>query len=296
MARPVVYSAVPTAFEPDGTLDVASTARIFEHALAGGVDALFVNGTTGEFPALSMDERRILLRTAVDVAGADRVIAHVGSAAPYHTGTLTTDAIDLGITRLSVLTPYYLPAGVEGVRRQLQAVTSRAPDAEVFLYVFPDRTGVQLDPEEAAGMLEDLDLLGIKVSIAGTDYVARVVAALARPRVVLSGNDGLLPAVIAAGGAGIVSGVSASLPRAFVAMADALHHADADRQALLQRAINDIVPVLGPSIAGLKFSLFLQGVISAPTCRMAIDEPDADRKARIADAVSRAGDLTAPVG
>lgn len=296
MTRPVVYSAVPTAFSADGALDLASTAKIFEHALDGGVDALFVNGTTGEFPALTIKERRVLLRTAIEVAGPERVIAHVGTAAPYHTGTLTADALELGIHRLSVLTPYYLPAGPDGVRRQLRTVTSLAPDAEVFLYVFPDRTGVHLDAAEAAAILEELDLTGIKISIAGTEYVSRVVKSLSGPRVVLSGNDGLLPEVVVAGGDGIVSGVSSSLPLPFVAMAAAIRDADTARQESLTRVIDSIVPVLGPSIAGLKLSLFLQGVIKSPVCRMAIDGLAPNRRREITTAISRAGDLMTQVG
>lgn len=296
MARPLVYSAVPTAFAEDGAVDLASTARVFEHALDGGVDAIFVNGTTGEFPALSIDERRALLRTAIDVAGPERVVAHVGTAAPYHTGTLTADAIDLGISKLSVLTPFYLPAGPEGVRQQLRTVTTLAPGSEVFLYLFPDRTGVQLDAEEAARILDELNLAGIKISIPGTEYMQRVVESITGPRIVLSGNDGLLPEVVAAGGAGVVSGVSSSVPRPFVALANALHTSDTERAAELRRVVAEIVPVLGPSIAGLKLSLFLQGIIASPLCRMAIDQPDAEQAAQISAAMERAAEQATAVG
>lgn len=286
MERPLVYSAVPTAFAEDGAVDQSSTARIFEHALAGGVDAIFVNGTTGEFPALSIDERRALLRTAVAVAGADRVIAHVGTAAPFHTATLATDALDLGVTRLSVLTPFYLPASPEGVQRQLRAVTSLGRQAQVFLYVFPDRTGVQLQASDAAAILDDLDLAGIKISIAGIDYLREVAENLSGPRLVLSGNDGLLPEVLAAGGSGIVSGVSSSQPWPFVGLAAALAAGDLAAQELHRARIAAIVPVLGPSIADLKLSLYLQGLIATPLCRMAIDEPTADSREAVAAVVS----------
>jgi 4-hydroxy-tetrahydrodipicolinate synthase len=282
MIRPVVYSAVTTAFHEDGTLDLPGTTRLFSHALAGGVDAVFVNGTTAEFAALTISERRDLLAAAVSVAGPERVVAHVGAASPYHAGALTADARALGITKLSVLTPFYMPSTVDGVRDQVAAAKAEAGGAEIFLYLFPDRTGVQMPAADAARVIEEFDLAGAKISIAGTEYLADLVGALSSPRVVLSGNDGLLREVIAAGGHGIVSGVSSSVPAPFVALADAIAAGDTAEQDRLAARINEIVPVLGPSIAALKISQREQGLIASAACRMAIDPPDAEWLARIA--------------
>lgn len=294
MNRPVVYSAIPTAFTDGGELDLASTERIFAHALSGGVDALFVNGTTAEFPALSLTERRRTLESAVEVAGADRVIAHVGAASPYQTGQLTEDALALGVTKLSVLTPFYMPSTLDGVRDQITAATSLASSRDVYLYLFPDRTGVQIGPEEAAALIEEFDLAGAKISIAGVDYLARVVARVSSPRSVLSGNDGLLREVVAAGGGGVVSGVSSSVPRPFVALADAIGTGDVPAQDAASRDVATVVPVLGPSIAGLKHSLVLQKVIQSDFCRMAIDSPDPESRARIVQALATASVTAAP--
>jgi 4-hydroxy-tetrahydrodipicolinate synthase len=280
VTRPLLISAVPTAFSDDGSLDLESTKAIFEHALGGGVDALFVNGTTAEFAALSRDERRMTLGTAVRVAGSDRLIAHVGAASPHETALLTRDAESLGITQLSVLTPFYMPASVDGVRRQVAAAQSAAPSAEIYLYLFPDRTGVSIRPTDAAALIEDLDLKGAKISIAGTEYLGDLVGNLSAPRTVLSGNDGLLREVIAAGGDGIVSGVSSSMPAPFARLVQAIDEGSSDIDDLAE-LVNTIVPVLGPSIAGLKVSLERQGVIRSAYCRMAIDKPDAELDERI---------------
>jgi 4-hydroxy-tetrahydrodipicolinate synthase len=294
MPRPVVYSAVPTAFTPSGELDLASMARLFDHALAGGVDALFVNGTTGEFPALSREERAASLRAAVEHAGPDRVIAHVGAASPHQTAELAADALELGVMRMSIITPFYLPASPAGVRMQVEAAVAGAPGARIYLYVFPDRTGVVLAPSDATEIINDYNLAGIKISIPGTDYVRAMADQLATSREVLSGNDGLLPEVMGSGGTGIVSGVSSSVPAPFVELAEALDSHDTQRQAELQEMIGRIVPALGPSIAGLKLSLALQGVIASPRCRMAIDEPNDAVRKTIADVVGWASALGSP--
>jgi len=294
MSRPLVYSAIPTAFSPTGAVDLAATTRVFTHALAGGVDALFVNGTTAEFPSLTLTERGDILTAAVDAAGADRVVAHVGAPSPYQTRLLTRDALALGVTKLSVLTPFYMPSTLDGVREQIAAVTSLAESRDVFLYLFPDRTGVEIRPEEAAALIEEFDLAGAKISIAGVEYLQGVVDALHTERMVLSGNDGLLREVVAAGGAGVVSGVSSSVPGPFTALADAVGRGDAAAQEAAAAAVAAVVPVLGPSIAALKESLVLQGLIGGASCRMAIDAVDQAYRVRIAEALAAVSGTVAP--
>ncbi|BDI22094.1 dihydrodipicolinate synthase family protein [Herbiconiux sp. L3-i23] len=287
MTTPILIAATPTAFDADGAVDLESTRAIYAHTLEGGTHAIFVNGTTAEFAALSVAERRANLAAAVDVAGADRVIAHVGAASPHETAVLARDAVELGITRLSVLTPFYMPATLVGVRRQIAAAKTAAPQAEIYLYLFPDRTGVHVSPEQAAALIDEFDLAGAKISIAGTDYLGAVAAALSTPRTLLSGNDGLLREILAVGGHGVVSGVSSSLPEPFARLVDAIADGSDDVDSAADR-VNEIVPVLGPSIAGLKLSLQLQGVITDSRCRMAIDEPASDLRERIEATIAAA--------
>lgn len=77
----VVLAAVPTPFTADGDLDKDAARRLFGF-VAGVVDGLFVAGTTGEFPSLDDDERLALIEIGLDVAGPERVIAHIGRRTP----------------------------------------------------------------------------------------------------------------------------------------------------------------------------------------------------------------------
>ncbi|MFY9778571.1 MAG: dihydrodipicolinate synthase family protein, partial [Trebonia sp.] len=74
----VVLAAVPTPFAADGSVDLACARRLYEF-LADRADGQLVAGTTGEFPALDEDERLVLIDTAIDVLGPDRIIAHIGA-------------------------------------------------------------------------------------------------------------------------------------------------------------------------------------------------------------------------
>ena len=80
---PVVFSAVPTLFGPGGELDLEANRALYGF-VAGLVDGLFVAGTTGEFPALDDEERLALFELALEQAGPDRVIVHIGAADARH--------------------------------------------------------------------------------------------------------------------------------------------------------------------------------------------------------------------
>ena len=295
MTRPRLISAIPTIFRENGEFDADGTRAALEHALAGGVDALFVDGTTGEFPALDRDERATIARMALDVAGPERTIVHVGGSSAWEAVLLTQDAVAAGVGTIAAITPYYLPASTAAVRDYFTAIRDAAPGAEIFAYLFPDRTAVHVGVEEAAQLVRDLGLSGAKVSIAGTDYVQDLVEALGGSVAVYSGNDGLIAEVAAAGGAGVVSGVSSALPWPFVATADALGGGESPGDEL-RELTQAAVGILGPSIANLKYALLAQGVIDHATCRMAIDLPDAAVRSRIDDLVARAEGLRAGLG
>ena len=78
---------VPTAFDADGALDLASQRRLIEAAIGWGVDGLTVLGVMGEATALADDERRAVL-DAVREAAAGRVPVAVGCTAASVHGVL----------------------------------------------------------------------------------------------------------------------------------------------------------------------------------------------------------------
>ena len=153
---PIVISATPTAFNADGSLDLAGTRRLFQHVAGSGVDALFVAGTTGEFPALSDGERIWIIASAVSAAGPERVIAHVGAASAYQAANLALEARAMGAQRFAAITPYYLPADPYGVRAYFEVVAAATGDLPLYAYLIPQNSGTRVTPSDLAGLVNDL--------------------------------------------------------------------------------------------------------------------------------------------
>jgi dihydrodipicolinate synthase/N-acetylneuraminate lyase len=150
------YLAVPTLFEDDLALQLDGMRRHVEFMLAGGLRegnaVLLVNGAAGEFPLLSIEERKQTAETVVRAAG-DRIAVIVGAQA-----TGTREAIDIarhaqaiGATALQVSAPYYYLLTDDDVFEHFAAVAAAAPELGIVVY-----TTYWLTHRPSLGLLERL--------------------------------------------------------------------------------------------------------------------------------------------
>jgi len=70
-----VWSAAPTPLSDDMTVHADDVRRMIDHHIRLGVNGLFLAGTNGEGPWLPDAEKRRLVRTAVEHAGSDLLVA-----------------------------------------------------------------------------------------------------------------------------------------------------------------------------------------------------------------------------
>jgi 4-hydroxy-tetrahydrodipicolinate synthase len=265
---PEVICAVPTPFDAAGGVDLPAVKERFA-ALAAALDGLFVAGTTGEFPVLGDPERLALFEAALSVCPADRVIVHCGASTAGKAVALTAGARELGARRFAAITPHPSPEDFE-ITAYYREVREAAGDGEVFAYLFPDRTGVDLGPERLARLLTECDLAGAKLSGGAAARFADYRAAVPAGKKLYSGDDAMLPEMAAGGGAGIVSGVSSAFPVPFADLAAALRADDDEKIAVLVPRIRRLVAFFDASIPLMKQTWALRGQCR-PGTRMAVE-------------------------
>ena len=270
---PVVFSAVPTLFGPDGELDTGANRALYK-LVAGLVDGLFVAGTTGEFPALEDAERLRLFELALAEAAPDRVIAHIGAPDARRASRLAQAAAALGAGRIAAITPYYLPARPDELAGHYLRIRDAAPGPELYAYIFPERTGLRVPPPLFAEVAEAAGLAGAKVSGSAAADLAGYVAAAPGLRI-FSGDDSNPAATMRAGGAGVISGRSSAYPEVYAALTD-----DPAQQERLDRIV-----ALGASIGRIKHALQVRGLATADA-RMTVDPPDRQTAAAISAEVA----------
>ena len=205
-------TAIVTPFAPDGSVDVEALRKLAAWQVEEGIDFLVPCGSTGEAQTLSAEERMLVVRTVVEtVAGRVPVMA---GATHNDTREAVAEArrmSGLGVTWLLSATPYYNKPTPEGLVQHFTAVADAAT-VPVCLYNVPGRTAVNLRPETVLRLAGHPNIRGIKEASGDLPQVQHLL--LGRPEgfAVLSGEDNLTLAVMAAGGDGLISVASNEIP------------------------------------------------------------------------------------
>jgi 4-hydroxy-tetrahydrodipicolinate synthase len=199
-----------TPFMHDDTVDNDRVGELANYLLDREYcDALIVAGTTGEFYALTLEERTALLRTVKDAVGSRApLIAGTGAACTKHAVALTKAAASFGYDAVMVVAPYYSRPTQEGLRLHFEQVAAAA-DLPLMLYNIPLFAGANLAPGTVAALAKIPNIVAIKEE-AGINPLQTSDFVLGTPQdfEVYCGDDTMVLQVLAQGGVGAVSGGS----------------------------------------------------------------------------------------
>ncbi len=198
-----IATAMVTPFTDTLALDPDRAAELARHLVDDlGTDGLVVNGTTGEAPTTSAEEKRDLVAAVVDAVGdRARVVAGVGTNDTRGTIRLAEDAAAAGAHGLLVVTPYYSRPPVAEIERHFLAVAD-ATDLPNLLYDIPHRTGLPIPPELLVRLAEHPRIVGVK-DAKGAIASSSVVMAETDLQY-YAGDDAMLLPLLAVGGVGVV--------------------------------------------------------------------------------------------
>jgi 4-hydroxy-tetrahydrodipicolinate synthase len=192
-------------------IDFGAAAELVDHVIAKkACDSLIVAGTSGEFNALSLEERLELYRVvkgAVD--GRVPLVGGACSSATREAIRLVQEAEKLGFDAVMVLGPCYCKPTQEGVYRHFKAI-AQATSLPVMLYNIPIFTGLNVEKETVARLAEDIpNIVGIKDE-AGINPTQMTEFLRVTPPgfTVYNGDDIMVLCGLAQGAAGVVSGAS----------------------------------------------------------------------------------------
>ena len=255
--------ALLTPLDADGRLDEHGLERLVERVVAGGIDGISPNGSTGEGARLGR-ERRIAVATRVRKLAPDGM--PVVSGVPLTTldeGRAELDDLaELGATAALVAPPSYYPLPDESVLRMYEALAGDAP-LPLLLYNIPIFTKVRLAPGVVARLATHPAIAGIKDSSRDMEYQQELIAATADAEfAVLTGADSLLVASLAAGVAGSITAGANLVAELPVGIQRAFHAGDFRTATELQRRLARIVAACnaGEPPAGWKAALSVAGV------------------------------------
>jgi 4-hydroxy-tetrahydrodipicolinate synthase len=246
--------ALFTPFAEDGTVDHDALAGHVGFLLDQGVDAVMPAGTTGEGPLLDEQEIVAVVATTVTAASGREVIAHVGRPGTDATLRLARRALDAGAAAISAVVPYYYALTPDQILRHYRSLLRAVPNAPVFAYTIPERTGNQLEAETLEALIED-GLAGLKDSTKSFErHLEYLAVAKGHDVRMLMGSDGMVLRALQAGAAGSVSALANLRPDLLVRLKHAFVEGRGEDAEATQAEIAAIRESFspGPTLAGLK--------------------------------------------
>lgn len=230
-----VYPAVTTQFDADLALDAPATQRVQDGLLNDGVDGLVVIGTVGENNSLEPDEKRAVVRAAVEVAkGRAPVIAGVAELTTKRAMAFARDAEEIGADALMVLPAMVYVPSREELLAHFRAV-ARASGLPIMLYNNPLAYRVSLSIEDLQALAEEKTIVAIKESAIDSRRTTDIINGLNGKLEVLTGLDDLALEGLLLGATGWVSGLTNAFPEESVALVKAARAGDLETARAIYR-------------------------------------------------------------
>jgi len=192
-----------TPFTKSGEIDWAGVEKIAAHLVSTGHDGIVLNGTTGEAPTTSDDEKDQIIKVVRKVVGEKiKIIAGAGNNETSHSLEQAQRAAKAGADGLLVVTPYYNKPPQAGVQAHFTAMAD-ATDLPVMMYDIPGRTGVEIESDTIVKLAEHKNIVALKDAKGNPAATSWVIKRCSIP--VYSGDDILNLPLLSVGAVGFVS-------------------------------------------------------------------------------------------
>ncbi|WP_250629913.1 4-hydroxy-tetrahydrodipicolinate synthase [Rhodoflexus caldus] len=209
--------ALVTPFDANGQIDFVALHKLLAFT-AEGVDYWVVNGTTGESPVLSKEERKKLLAFVKE--NNPKKLPIVWGMGGNHTQELVAQIkeTDLsGVAAVLSVSPYYNKPSQEGIFRHYTAVADACP-VPVLLYNVPGRTGSNISGATTVRLAAHPNIIGTKDASGDFEQYTYIAKNAPEGFLLISGDDMLTVPLIAIGGKGVISVLANAFPVSFAQM------------------------------------------------------------------------------
>ena len=215
-------TALVTPFTADNEIDEEAMRRLIDRQIEHGVASLVILGTTGENATISPEERRHVVRLAIEhTDGRVPVIIGSGNNSTSESITFSKEATAAGADGLLVVGPYYNKPTQAGFRAHVAAIAD-VTDCPIIIYNVPGRTSFNIQAETVLQLAEEVpSVVGVKEASGDLEQISDILAHRPDDLAVYAGDDEITLPLLGLGGDGVVSVISNALPRTFSRLVEA---------------------------------------------------------------------------
>lgn len=266
-----VVTPMVTPFTKDNRIDAGSLRRLIDHLVKGGVEGIFLMGTTGEGASMTEEMQHELIDLVVDyTAHRTNVLVHVADSCLKRSIALGNYAAKAGADYVVSALPFYFSLTQKEIENYYVSLAD-ALELPLFLYNIPAQTKMMMAVETVKNLASHPNIIGIKDSSGNGTYFNTLLAEI-KPEhpdfAIMVGPDEMLASTMAVGGDGGVNSGSNLFPELYVALYDACRRGDRARIATLQTLVmkvsTTIYSIDGTPVSfmkGLKAAMASQGLI-----------------------------------
>ncbi len=239
-----VMPALVTPFTRDGDLIEDAFKQLIDYTIKKGVTGIVPAGTTGEFVYMRTEERKKLLRLAVEFAdGRVPVIAGTGYNSTRATLSLTKYAAEIGCDAALVVSPFYLRPSDKGYYEHYATLASKG-DIPIIVYNIPQCTLGVLSPSLVEDLADLDNIVGIKDSSGNIGYTLELIERVGNKIPVLIGHDECVLSAIAAGAGGAILASANLIPHLWAELINKVHSGHIKDAMRIQHSVQTLCRII----------------------------------------------------
>ncbi|GAA3998257.1 4-hydroxy-tetrahydrodipicolinate synthase [Comamonas faecalis] len=236
-----VLVPIVTPFTADDRVDAAALRQLVDRFVDAGVAGIVACGTTGEYYALSADERELVLRTVAEATrGRVTAVAGINALSTPQAIAYAEQAKALGYDGLMLSTPPYSLPDQDGIAAHFRTVAA-ATDLPIVMYDFPQRVGVQIEVDTVIALARVPNIVGIKESSGSFNRALALIQARIPDFQIVSGSDDMAADFLFWGVRSWISGGANVFPAEQAAMVRAAAQGDWDE---VRRLMSGMYPAI----------------------------------------------------
>lgn len=290
------FTASLTLFHEDGSLDFASQEKLFRNLMDHGIDGILVEGSSSEFFAMPMSQRREMAKFAIDtVAHQVKLIIGTSHMVADEIISFSNYCLDAGADAVMILPPYYFKFGAEALLQYYDRLANEIP-GPIYIYNFPDNTGYTIPPETVLQLAKmHPNIVGMKDTVQSMDHtreLIKVVKSQIPTFEIYSGFDDNFARNILSGGDGCIGAMPNVVPEICAAWTRAFRENDLEGIARGQQRVDrlmDLFSMRSPFLPVFKEAARLRGIAATSASTFPMPNATVEDDAKILDLLHHEG-------
>jgi len=234
-----VFTALITPFDENDNINEDSLRRVIRYNLDNGVSGFYVCGSTGEWPLLTIDERKRILEIVKDEVGDKAsIIVNIGCISTRFSIDLARHSEDVGVSAISSFPPIYYRFTREEIKRYYFDI-AESTSVPLIIYYIPSFTNIEMSLDYLLELLSHKNIIGVKFTSMDLFMLERIKTLSGK--IVFNGFDEVFLAGLSLGADGMIGSTCNFVPDVITSIYNSFKSGDLKSAYSYQQKLNRII-------------------------------------------------------